>query len=159
MQEKYRKTKNFFFFISREGNYFSETALRRALFSFSIFIASVCTASTVITISHTPYSLTKKTICKMTTVYTETIFKMISSFRNNLRKGRTNDFPLWHASPAICKSPCVYCVCVSVWKRVIKDLNLTRQQNVSFFYPVIRAFLSISPQLIVMSCLLYTDPS
>lgn len=52
---------------------------------------------------HSSHSLfiDKKTICKMTTLYTETIFKMTSSFGNNLRIGRTNDFPLWH-TPSHC---------------------------------------------------------
>lgn len=57
--------------------------------------------------------------------------------------------------------PCVSSVCDSVdeWNRVIKDLNLTRQQNVFFVYPVNAAFLSMNLQLIGMSSLLYSGPS
>ncbi len=50
--------------LPREENDFFETELKRAVFSFSIFIASVCIASAVITTPHTPYSLTKKQFVK-----------------------------------------------------------------------------------------------
>lgn len=112
--------------------------------------------------NHSSHSLfignNKKTICKMTTLYTEPIFKMTTSFGNNLRTGRTNDFPWWHSSNAICKSsPHVCLVCVHEWKYVIKDLNLTRQEYVSFVYPVTRASLPASMKLFGTSCLLYSE--
>lgn len=58
MQKKKRAKQRDFY--PEEENEFLETELRPALFLFSIFIASVCTASAVIITPHTPYSLTKK---------------------------------------------------------------------------------------------------
>lgn len=155
MQKKKRAKQRDFY--PEEENEFLETELRPALFLFSIFIASVCTASAVIITPHTPYSLTKKQFVQWQLyiqtqflkwqVHLETIWEYSKQmiFRYDV-----------HPLPSVNHCPCV---CVCEWKRVIKDLNLTRQQNVSFVYPVTAAFLSTSLKLIGMSCLLYNDPS